>query len=113
MSLAIRAYRDGDLAAAVALWESCGILKPHHDPARELPFVDEAPNAELFLGFEGERLAGSVLIGHDGHRAWMYRLAVDPGMRGHGYGRALVAHAEVLGHRAGLAQADASHPRRQ
>ncbi len=95
MTLAIRAYRDEDYASVLALWNACGALKPHHDPMRELPFVREATNAELFLAFADERLAGSVLVGHDGHRAWMYRLAVDPAQRGRGHGRALVAQAEA------------------
>src|SRR5579863_6042565 len=94
MSFAFRPYRDEDLEAVIALWRAGDILRPHHDPAREITFVRDATNAELILAFESERLAGSVQVGHDGHRAWMYRLAVDPGFRRRGCGRALVARAE-------------------
>ena len=94
MNLVFRFYRDEDFDAVVALWRSCDLLRPHHDPAREIAFVKGAPNAELLLAFEGERLAGSIQLGHDGHRAWMYRLAVEPGLRGRGFGRALVTRAE-------------------
>jgi ribosomal protein S18 acetylase RimI-like enzyme len=95
MSLAFRAFREEDLEAVIALWRACDILWPHRDPAREVARVREAADAELILAFEGDRLAGSVQVGHDGHRAWMYRLAVDPGFRRRGCGRALVARAEA------------------
>ena len=74
--LVIRGYRDEDFAAVVELWTACHLLRPHHDPKRELAFVRGATNAELFLAFEDERLAGSIHVGHDAHRAWMYRLGV-------------------------------------
>lgn len=96
MTLALRGYRDEDLAAVLELWNACGggLLKPHHDPKRELAFVHGATEAELFLAFEAERLVGSIHVGHDAHRAWMYRLGVAPDRRRQGIGRALVAHAE-------------------
>jgi ribosomal protein S18 acetylase RimI-like enzyme len=34
------------------------------------------------------------MVGHDGHRGWMYYVAVDPGMRRQGVGRALVQAGE-------------------
>jgi ribosomal protein S18 acetylase RimI-like enzyme len=95
MNLVIRVCRDEDLAAVVGLWKSCALLRPHHDPASEIAFLREVHNGELFLAFRDERLAGSVMVGHDGHRAWMYRVAVDPENRGAGFGRALVAQAEA------------------
>src|SRR5690606_6362295 len=33
-------------------------------------------------------------VGHDGHRGWIYQLAVDPKLRHHGLGRKLVRAAE-------------------
>src|SRR5436309_10602399 len=95
MTLGFRACRDEDVAAVIALWNACDILRSHHDPQREVAFVREATNGELFLAFADEQLVGSVIVGHDSHRAWMYRVAVDPALRGRGYGRALVAQAEA------------------
>ena len=81
-------------AEVVALWDRCDHNRPHNDPARDIAMVAEAPNAELFLAFEGRRLIGTIMTGHDAHRGWLYRLAVAPEHRGRGHGRALVGHAE-------------------
>ena len=35
------------------------------------------------------------MVGHDGHRGWVYYLAVLPSMRGRGIGSALLRQAEV------------------
>jgi ribosomal protein S18 acetylase RimI-like enzyme len=49
---------------------------------------------------DGERLLGTVMVGHDGHRGWLYYLAVAPEARRQGHGRELVRAAEhwVLAH---------------
>jgi ribosomal protein S18 acetylase RimI-like enzyme len=35
------------------------------------------------------------MAGYDGHRGWIYRLAVAPECRGRGFARALMAEAEA------------------
>ena len=42
-----------------------------------------------------DRLVGTVMVGHDGHRGWVYYLAVAAAERGSGLGRALMQAAEV------------------
>jgi ribosomal protein S18 acetylase RimI-like enzyme len=90
----IRPYVDTDFDAVVALWDAAGISVPYNDPALDIPRALAAPNAALFVGEIGPKLVGSILAGHDGHRGWLYRLAVAPEHRRMGFGRQLVEHAE-------------------
>jgi ribosomal protein S18 acetylase RimI-like enzyme len=90
----IRAYRDADLPAVAALWDACALNVPYNDPAQDIALARSCPNAALLVGTIGPRLIGTVLTGHDGHRGWMYRLAVDPEYRRQGIGRRLVEQAE-------------------
>jgi ribosomal protein S18 acetylase RimI-like enzyme len=46
-------------------------------------------------GREGERLVATVMVGDDGHRGWVYYLAVDVAHRGRGHGAAMMAAAET------------------
>lgn len=39
-------------------------------------------------------LIGTVMAGYDGHRGWLYYLAVDPSYQRAGYGQSLVQAAE-------------------
>ncbi len=91
----IAPYSASAFAEVVALWDACGLNVAHNDPSRDIALVDESPNAELFLGYRGDRLIGTVMAGHDGHRGWMYRLAVAADCRRLGHGRSLVRHAEA------------------
>lgn len=90
----IRRYVESDFAAVVALWDEAGISVPYNDPAQEIPLALASPNTALFIGEEDGELVGTVLAGHDGHRGWLYKLAVTPVRRQRGLGRRLVAHAE-------------------
>ena len=36
------------------------------------------PNAAVLAGRAGGSIVASVLVGHDGHRGWVYYVAVDP-----------------------------------
>jgi ribosomal protein S18 acetylase RimI-like enzyme len=51
---------------------------------------------ELFLvALEGSRLVGTAMSGFDGHRGWVYYLAVLPEHRRRGVGRALMRRVEA------------------
>ena len=92
----IRPVEEADAAAVAALWgEVVPNEPPRNDPAaifrrrlarqRELFFVAE---------IDGE-VVGTVLTGYDGHRGWLYRVAVRPSCRRRGVGTQLVRHAEA------------------
>jgi len=99
-------YAENAFSEVVALWDACGLNVPYNDPAQDIALVQASPNAALFLGYRGEQLIGTIMVGHDGHRGWLYRLAVAPEFRKLGSGRALVRHAEawLSGHRIRKAQ---------
>jgi ribosomal protein S18 acetylase RimI-like enzyme len=94
----IRPYEDVDFEDLVALWERCGLLRPWNDPTSDIALCGRTPTSALFVGFapgEGAALMASVMTGSDGHRGWLYYLAVDPLHRQAGRGRRLVRHAEA------------------
>lgn len=91
----IRRYTDADFGAVVALWDETGISVPYNDPALDIPRALASPNTALFVGKRDRALIGTILAGHEGHRGWLYKLAVSPTHRRQGFGRRLVAHAEA------------------
>ncbi|MDX1432129.1 MAG: GNAT family acetyltransferase [Gammaproteobacteria bacterium] len=95
--LEIRPYREADRAALVALWESCDLVRPWNDPAADIALCLATPHAHIFVGLEPDRagaLSAGLMCGSDGHRGWLYYLAVAPGRRRSGLARAMVRHAE-------------------
>lgn len=96
----IRPYREGDEAAVAALWREIFPDAPRHNhPERDI-WLKLAVQRELFLVTlvdegAGEELAGTAMAGYDGHRGWLYYLAVRPRLRRLGIGRALMARVEA------------------
>lgn len=87
----IRSATQDDEAAVVALWRDCGLTVPYNDPAADFRFALGKPNSDVLVL---DDLSGSVMVGHDGHRGWLYYVAVAPRRRRKGLGRALVNAAE-------------------
>lgn len=79
---------------AVALWATCGLTRPWNDPRADLDRALRGPSSTVLAALDAEHLVGTVMVGHDGHRGWVYYLAVDPGHRARGLGRALMSAAE-------------------
>ena len=80
---------------AVALWEACGLTRPWNDPHADYARALAGPSSTVLGAFGGEQLVGTVMVGGDGHRGWVYYLAVDPQRRGRGIGRLLMDAAET------------------
>jgi ribosomal protein S18 acetylase RimI-like enzyme len=87
-------FEHADLDAVVALWRRCGLVVPWNDPAADIRLALDSGNGAVLVGCESSDLAAAVMVGHDGHRAWLYYLAVDPARRELGLGRQLVEAAE-------------------
>jgi ribosomal protein S18 acetylase RimI-like enzyme len=90
----IRPFRDEDEQAVVALWRACGLTRPWNDPHKDIA-RKRVVQREMFLVGELEgRVIATAMAGYDGHRAWMYYLAVDPAHQGQGFGTLLVRRIE-------------------
>lgn len=92
--LNIREFRAGDRDAVIALWQACGLTRPWNDPATDIAFCVSRPESTILVGEVDGRVVASVMTGHDGHRGWLYYLAVEPGLQKNGHGRAMVNAAE-------------------
>jgi len=94
MTMQIRPYENTDFAAIVELWQECGIAVPHNDPAYDIPKMVSSSNCQLYLGIIAEAIVASIMVGHDGHRGWIYKLAVASEHRRQGHAATLVRQAE-------------------
>lgn len=93
-TLTIAPIVDADVAAVVALWQACHLTRPWNDPAADIALARQGSNAAVLIGRDGGAIVATVLVGHDGHRGWVYYLAVDPDRRHNGYGRVMMDAAE-------------------
>lgn len=89
-----RRLAPADRAAAVALWQACGLTRPWNDPAADFDRAVAGKGSVVFGIDAGAALVGTVMVGDDGHRGWLYYLAVAPAHRGSGLARTLVDAAE-------------------
>jgi ribosomal protein S18 acetylase RimI-like enzyme len=102
--LAITAIEDADVTSVVTLWGRCGLTRPWNDPVADIALARKGPNSTILLGREDERVVASAMVGHDGHRGWVYYVATDPDRRGKGLGRAIMNAAEDWLRQAGIAK---------
>ena len=94
--MTIRAFREEETEAVVALWEACGLTRPWNDPRKDIE-RKLSVQPELFLvATSGKTITGTAMVGYDGHRGWVYYLAVHPSHQRAGIGRALMQRAEQL-----------------
>ncbi len=93
-ALTIAPIGGGDVADVIALWQRCGLTRPWNDPASDIARARKGENAAMLVGRDDGGIVASVLVGHDGHRGWVYYVAVDPDCRHKGYGRVIMDAAE-------------------
>ncbi len=95
--MTIRTYdNQKDRETVVALWRDVFTYATgHNDPERSIDRKVAAGEDGLFLVAEREgAVVGTVMGGYDGHRGWIYSLAVAEPARRLGLGTALVREVE-------------------
>ena len=92
----IATFRDEHFSGLDALWQEAFPDDPPRNRADAAVPAELAEQPELLFVALGpdEAVIGSIMAGYDGHRGWLYAVAVRKAWRGTGIGRDLVAHAE-------------------
>ena len=90
MDITIKDFGIEHYQAVIALWEkSEGIGLSSADTQERIKFYLDRNPGSSFTAWDGEKLVGAVLCGHDGRRGYLHHLAVDPNYRKQGIGQLL------------------------
>jgi ribosomal protein S18 acetylase RimI-like enzyme len=94
---AYHAYQEHDEQDVIGLWnETLNDGAPHNDPKTVIS-NKLSVNCDLFIVAEVDgRIIGTAMGGYDGHRGWLYSVAVLPQHRRKGIGSALVRKLEAM-----------------
>lgn len=85
---------DDDVAQVILLWQACDLLRPWNDPQSDIALARSKPACTLLVGKLGDTVVASAMAGFDGHRGWLYYVAVRPDHQGKGFGRKIIHAAE-------------------
>jgi ribosomal protein S18 acetylase RimI-like enzyme len=91
----IRVYQDADEQAVIALWNL--VLPdnaPHNDPATSIRRKLAVERDLFFVAVVDEGVVGTVMGGYDGHRGWIYSVAVHPDFQRRGIASTLLHKVE-------------------
>ena len=95
-TVAIISYADAaHRSEVVALWKTVlGYNAPHNQPSVSIDKKIEVNDGLFFVAVAGAAVVGTIMAGYDGHRGWIYSVAVAPSHRRQGIGSRLVSVAE-------------------
>ena len=82
------------VAECVELWRQAGLTRPWNDPEADLRRAADGSTSTVLAIVEAGALLATAVVGHDGHRGWMYYLAVAPSHQRSGLGRQMVRACE-------------------
>ena len=90
----IRNYKPSDKNSVISLWKHVfNPQKPHNDPEIAIDMKTKQNDGLFFVVEENHQIIGTIIAGFDGHRGWLYSLALHPQHRRKGIGTQLVKKA--------------------
>jgi ribosomal protein S18 acetylase RimI-like enzyme len=94
VAVTFRELAESDADTAAALWREVDLVRPWNDPDGDFrSAIAGTTSAVLGAEIDGV-LVGTVMVGFDGHRGWLYYVAVAPSAQRGGVGTALTHRAE-------------------
>lgn len=89
---------------AVQLWQDAGLTRPWNDPLADLRRAMQGPDSVVLAARDESGVVATAMVGHDGHRGWVYYLAVTREQRGRGIGERMMRACETWVRQRGIAK---------
>ncbi len=90
----IRLATGADRAAVTGLWAAAGLTRPWNPPDADFARALAGPSSTILVGLDDGELVATAMVGDDGHRGWIYYVAVPAARRSEGHGVEIVRAAE-------------------
>ena len=96
MDIEIKPFDNGEhRRQVVGIWSSIfSYEEPRNDPSLAIDKKLAVDDGLFFVAVENGKVLGTTMAGYDGHRGWIYSLAVIPERRRARIGTRLLEHAE-------------------
>ena len=79
----------------IDIWTSVfGYTDQRNNPSLIIDKKLEVNDKLFFVAIENSKIVGTIMAGYDGHRGWIYSMAVIPEKRKENIGTQLLLHAE-------------------
>ena len=91
--MTVRQYQPNDKASLVALWNTVFPDDPPHNEPSKMIEAKLAVDDLIFVAELDDQLVGACMAGYDGHRGWLYAVAVLSEYRRKNIGENLVKQA--------------------
>ena len=95
MNLVIRSYRKSDKKEVIELWQECDLVVPWNDPQRDIERKLSVQREFFLIGLLKKEIISTAMAGYDGHRGWVYYLAVKPRYQHQEIGKQMMKEAEI------------------
>jgi ribosomal protein S18 acetylase RimI-like enzyme len=93
-NFSIRTFCPDDAVEVIDLWRECGLVVPWNNPQTDIDRKSADSPQLFFVGELENELVASCMAGYDGHRGWIYFLAVKSAYQRKGFASMLIDHAE-------------------
>jgi len=90
----IRNYQPKDEIQLIDLWAECDLVVPWNDPKKDIQRKALDSPKLFFVGELDEEIVASCMAGYDGHRGWIYYLAVKSKYQKQGLATSILLHSE-------------------
>ena len=89
-----RKFRKSDSEKVIQLWKKCKLIVPWNDPLKDINRKLSIKDNLFIIGEINKNIIASAMAGYDGHRGYIYYLAVLPEYQKKGIGSSLLSIVE-------------------
>jgi len=90
----IRTYKKKDEHQIIDLWQQCKLTTAWNNPKRDIERKIDDSSGLFFVGEIDHKIVASCMAGYDGHRGWIYYLAVKPDLQRQKLASEIMGYAE-------------------